>query len=70
MSPARTRRVSVDTSAYLCTSLTMPAVATPRSLGLAHLQTALRFHTVQPLDALVTVDTTLAHTARELGLPA
>lgn len=59
-----------DLTLELCTSLTMPAVATPRSLDLAHLQTALWFHTAQPLDALVTMDATLAQAARELGLPA
>ena len=59
-----------DLTLELCTSLTMPAVATPRSLDLAHLQTALWFHAAQPLDAFVTMDTTLAQAARELGLPS
>lgn len=59
-----------DLTLDLCASLTMPAVATPRSLDLAHLQTALWFHATEPLDALVTMDTALAQAARELGLPA
>ena len=71
-------RVSVDAEVFelrdltleLCTSLAMPAVATPRSLDLAHLQTALWFHTAQALDAFLTADVALAQAARELGLPA
>lgn len=59
-----------DLTLDLCTALTMPAVATPRSLDLAHLQTALWYHAAQPLDAFVTVDVALAQAARELGLPA
>jgi len=59
-----------DLTLDLCASLTMPAVATPRSLDLAHLQTALWFHAEEPLDAFVTVDTALAQAAREVGLPA
>lgn len=59
-----------DLTLELCASLAMPAVATPRSLDLAHLQTALWFHTAQPLDAFLTVDVGLAQAARELGLPA
>lgn len=59
-----------DLTLDLCTSLTIPAVATPRSLDLAHLQTALWFHAEEPLDAFVTLDTALAQAARELGLPA
>ena len=58
-----------DLTLDLCASLTMPAVATPRSLDLAHLQTALWFHAAEPLDAFVTMDTALAQAARELGLP-
>ncbi len=71
-------RVSADVEAFelrdltldLCTALTMPAVATPRSLDLAHLQTALWFHTVTPLDRFLTMDVSQAQAARELGLPA
>lgn len=59
-----------DLTLDLCASLTMPAVATPRSLDLTHLQTALWFHAAEPLDAFVTMDTALAQAARELGLPA
>lgn len=59
-----------DLTLDLCAALTMPAVATPRSLDLAHLQTALWFHAEAPLDAFVTMDTALAHAAREVGLPA
>ncbi len=59
-----------DLTLDLCAALTMPAVATPRSLDLAHLQTALWFHATEPIDAFVTVDTALAQAARELGLPA
>ena len=59
-----------DLTLELCTSLAMPAVATPRSLDLAHLQTALWFHAAEPLDAFLTGDMVLAQAARELGLPA
>ena len=59
-----------DLTLDLCAALTMPAVATPRSLDLAHLQTALWFHAAEPIDAFVTMDTALAQAARELGLPA
>lgn len=59
-----------DLTIDLCSSLALPAVATPRSLDLAHLQTALWFHTEAPLDAFVTLDSALAQAAREFGLPA
>lgn len=59
-----------DLTLDLCAALTIPAVATPRSLDLAHLQTALWFHADEPIDAFVTMDTALAQAARELGLPA
>jgi len=59
-----------DLTLDLCASVTMPAVATPRSLDLTHLQTALWFHATEPLDAFMTMDTALAQAARELGLPA
>ena len=59
-----------DLTLDLCAALTMPAVATPRSLDLAHLQTALWFHAADPIDVFVTMDTALAQAARELGLPA
>jgi len=71
-------RVAADMEAFelrdltldLCTSVAMPAVATPRSLDLAHLQTALWFHAVAPLDQFLTMDAAQAQAARELGLPA
>ncbi len=59
-----------DLTLELCASLTMPAVATPRSLDLAHLQTALWFHAAAPLDRFLTIDAAQAQAARELGLPA
>lgn len=59
-----------DLTLDLCASVTMPAVATPCSLDLAHLQTALWFHAAEPIDAFVTMDTALAQAAREVGLPA
>lgn len=59
-----------DLTLDLCQSLAMPAVATPRSLDLAHLQTALWFHAQRPIDRFVTVDTAQAQAAREVGLPA
>jgi hypothetical protein len=47
----------------------MPAVATPRSLDLAHLRTALWFHAVEPIDRFLTMDESQAEAAKELGLP-
>lgn len=58
-----------DLTLDLCASSLVPAVATPRSLDLAHLRTALWFHADQRLARFVTVDTTQAQAARELGLP-
>ena len=58
-----------DLTLDLCTSNTVPAVSTPRSLDLAHLRTALWFHAVEPIDRFVTMDTSQAQAARELGLP-
>ncbi|MEO8196668.1 MAG: hypothetical protein ABI689_08095 [Thermoanaerobaculia bacterium] len=71
-------RVAADMEAFelrdftldLCMSVAMPAVATPRSLDLAHLQTALWFHAVAPLDQFLTMDAVQAQAARELGLRA
>lgn len=48
----------------------MPAVATPRSLDLTHIRTALWFHAQQPIDRFLTIDQAQAAAARELGLPA
>jgi hypothetical protein len=53
----------------LCNSMTMPVVTTPRSLDLAHLRTALWFHQQNKLDRFVTLDTSQAMAAAELGLP-
>ncbi len=58
-----------DLTLDMCTSSAMPAVATPRSLDLAHLRTALWFHADAPLDRFLTLDTAQGHAARELGLP-
>jgi hypothetical protein len=53
----------------LCTSTTVPAVLTPRSLDLAHLRTALWFHASDPLQRFVTLDEAQQQAAKELGLP-
>jgi hypothetical protein len=71
------RRVDEDTGLFvlrdltldLCASGIVPAVATPRSLDLAHLRTALWFHAAEPLDRFVTMDADQEEAARELGLP-
>jgi hypothetical protein len=70
-------RVDQDTSHFvlrdltldLCQSNLLPAVATPRSLDLAHLRSALWFHAGEPIDRFVTMDGSQKHAARELGLP-
>ncbi len=58
-----------DLTLDLCASNLLPAVATPRSLDLAHLRTALWFHAAEPIDRFVTMDGSQAQAARELGLP-
>jgi len=58
-----------DLTRDLCESNAFPAVATPRSLDLAHLRTALWFHAAEPLDRFVTVDAAQQEAAKELGLP-
>lgn len=58
-----------DLTLDLCVSNAMPAIATPRSLDLVHLRTALWFHSDQPIDRFVSLDATQLHAARELGLP-
>jgi hypothetical protein len=58
-----------DLTLDLCASNLLPAVATPRSLDLAHLRTALWFHAAQPLDRFLTLDASQAAAAKELGLP-
>jgi hypothetical protein len=63
------RFVLRDFTLELCQSITMPAVATPRTLDIAHLRTALWFHAAQKIDRFVTMDTTQEQAAKELGLP-
>ena len=58
-----------DLTLDICTSRVMPAVATPRSLDLVHLRTALSFHSIEPIDRFVTNDDSQRHAAKELGLP-
>jgi hypothetical protein len=58
-----------DLTIDLCVSNTLPAIATPRSLDLAHLRTALWFHASDRLDRFVTMDVSQEEAARELGLP-
>ena len=58
-----------DLTLDLCTSNTLPAIATPRSLDLAHLRTALLFHTPERIDRFVTMDSSQEEAAKELGLP-
>lgn len=70
-------RVAADTGRFvlrdltldLCASSVLPPIATPRSLDLAHLRTALWFHAVEPIVRFVTTDGAQEHAARELGLP-
>ena len=70
-------RVEADTELFvlrdltldLCTSNSLPAVATPRSLDVAHLRTALWFHAHDPIDRFVTMDASQEAAAKELGLP-
>ena len=58
-----------DLTLDLCVSNIVPAIATPRSLDLAHLRTALWFHTSERIDRFVTMDASQEQAARELGLP-
>ncbi len=58
-----------DLTLDLCDSPVMPAIATPRSLDLAHLRAALWFHAERPLTRFLTLDQSQAAAARELGLP-
>jgi hypothetical protein len=70
-------RVDADTDHFvlrdltldLCESNTLPAIATPRSLDLAHLRTALWFHALDRIDRFVTMDASQQQAAKELGLP-
>jgi len=58
-----------DLTLELCESYLLPAVATPRSLDLAHLRTALWFHAAEQIERFVTMDAAQEDAARELGLP-
>ena len=58
-----------DLTLDLCQSSALPAVATPRSLDLAHLRTALWFHAADAIDRFVTMDGSQEQAAKELGLP-
>ena len=58
-----------DLTLDICSSNLLPAVSTPRSLDLAHLRTALWFHTADRIDRFVTMDSAQAEAAKELGLP-
>lgn len=58
-----------DLTLDLCESNLLPAVATPRSLDLAHLRTALWFQREAPMTRFVTLDTAQEQAAKELGLP-
>jgi len=70
-------RVEQDAAAFvlrdltldLCQSTALPAVATPRSLDLVHLRTALWFHGAERIDRFVTLDASQEQAAKELGLP-
>ena len=56
-----------DLTLDLCDSALVPAIATPRSLDLAHLRTALWFHADARLARFVTMDTSQQEAAKELG---
>ena len=58
-----------DFTLDLCASTPLPAIATPRSLDLAHLRTALWFHAAERIERFVTLDTSQEQAAKELGLP-
>jgi hypothetical protein len=58
-----------DLTIDLCESTLVPPIATPRSLDLAHLRTALWFHAAEPLSRFVTLDSGQRAAARDLGLP-
>jgi hypothetical protein len=53
----------------LCASSVMPTIATPRTLDLVHLRTALWFHEQHVLTAFLSLDAHQNHAAAELGLP-
>jgi hypothetical protein len=58
-----------DLTLDLCVSQVVPPIATPRSLDLAHLRTALWFHAQSPIDRFVTLDATQSQAAKAMGLP-
>jgi predicted nucleic acid-binding protein len=58
-----------DLTLDLCQSNILPAVATPRSLDLAHLYTALWFHEAGRIDRFITMDSSQKDAAKEIGLP-
>jgi hypothetical protein len=58
-----------DLTLDLCESNLLPAIATPRSLDLVHLRTALWFHGAEPIERFVTMDSSQQQAAKELGLP-
>ena len=58
-----------DLTLDLCESNVLPPIATPRSLDLAHLRTALWFHSAERIDRFVTMDGSQEAAAKELGLP-
>ena len=51
----------------LCGARPIPPIATPRSLDLAHLHTALWFHGIEAIDRFVTLDGSQQQAARELA---
>lgn len=63
------RMVLRDLTPDLCKDPCMPVVATPRSLDLVHLVTAMWFHAREAIDQFLTRDDTQRVAARELGLP-
>ncbi|MBY0493808.1 MAG: hypothetical protein K2Y23_06300 [Cyanobacteria bacterium] len=65
----RDRFMLRDLTLDLCASNLVPAIATPRSLDLAHLRTALWFHADEPVERFMTMDRTQRQAAQELGLP-
>ena len=58
-----------DLTLDLCASNLLPAMATPRSLDLAHLRTALWFHATERIERFVTMDASQKQAARDMGLP-
>ncbi len=65
----RDRFVLRDLTLDLCASNLVPAIATPRSLALAHLRTALWFHAAEPVERFMTMDRNQRQAAQEMGLP-